>query len=180
MDTFGYILLALGVAIAVVLFLASRQPDTFRIERKAVINTPMSTVFAQIDDLVAWQAWSPWAKKDPNAKATFGAITAGKGANFGWDGNRNVGKGQMTITESVPHERVVLRLDFVAPFKATNTAEFTLRSAGSGTEVTWAMFGHSNLMSKVMCGLFMDMDKMIGKDFETGLANMKAISESRA
>lgn len=179
MSTFGLVLLGLALAVGVILLIAARKPDTFRIERRATFAAPPDLVFNQINDLVAWQAWSPWAKKDPDAKAEFGAITAGPGATFRWDGDKNVGRGQMTILESEAPRRVLMRLDFEAPFKATNQAEFTIVPTGTGSELVWAMFGPQPLLSRVMC-LFFDMDKMVGKDFEAGLANLRAIVEAKS
>lgn len=179
MGIFSYLALLVVAALAVILFLALRKPDTFKIERRAVIAAPPEVVFGQINDLVAWQAWSPWAKKDPDARQSFGATTAGVGAQFGWDGNKNVGKGAMTITHSMPGERVVFRLDFEKPFKATNIAEFALRPVGPGTEVIWEMTGRADFMFKVM-DVLMGMDKMVGRDFEAGLGSLKAICEARA
>jgi uncharacterized protein YndB with AHSA1/START domain len=175
----GTFLLILALIVGGILFLASRKPDDFTVERRATIAAPPEAVFAQVNDLVAWQAWSPWAKKDSNAKATFGTITAGEGARFGWDGNNAVGKGTMTIIAAQPHEKVSFRLDFEKPFKGTNFADFTFTPSGNGTQVVWAMRGTSNFMSKVIC-VFMNMDKMVGGDFEAGLANMKAICETPA
>ena len=177
MSTAWLILLVLAALLGGVVLFASRQPNTFRIERRAVIRAAPQVIFDQINDLVAWQGWSPWAKKDPNAKMTFGPTIAGSGAWCTWDGDRNVGKGRMTILASHPHDHVHFRLDFEAPFKATNIAEFTLVARGESTEVVWAMHGTSNLMSKVMC-LFMDMDKMVGTDFEKGLASLTSICET--
>lgn len=176
MGILSYIGMAFGAAIAVLLFLASRKPDHFRVERRASFRASPEALFNQINDLVVWQSWSPWAKKDPNAKASFGAITAGEGAHFAWDGDRNVGKGSMTIIASKPHETVHFRLDFEKPFKGTNIAEFTLQPNADGTEVIWAMHGPANLMSKIM-DVLMNMDCMVGKDFEAGLNNLKAIVE---
>ena len=178
MGFIGYAGLALVLALAVLLFLASRKPDTFRVERRAIFRAAPEMLFTQINDLVAWQAWSPWAKKDLNAKASFGAITAGDGAQFAWDGNNQVGKGSMTIVSSKPHEHVHFRLDFEKPFKASNIAEFTLSPKQGGTELVWAMHGSATLMSKVM-DVLMNMDKMVGKDFEAGLNNLRVIVENR-
>jgi len=173
------ILMAIAGAIGALLFMASRKPDTFSVTRKASMAATPEAVFAQVNDLVAWQAWSPWAKKDPNAKAIFGTVTAGEGATFRWEGNNKVGIGTMTIVESQPFETIRFRLDFEKPFKATNAAEFRFQSDGNGiTVVVWTMTGHANLMSKVMDTL-MNMDKMVGADFEQGLANLKAIVEAR-
>lgn len=170
------VLILLALAIGGLLFVASRKPDTFTVTRRATLAAPPEAVFAQVNDLVAWQAWSPWARKDPDAKATFGAITAGEGASFGWDGNNKIGKGMMTVVESRPGEKVGLRLEFEKPFKATHAATLTLTPVAGGTEVAWSMSGHANLMSKVM-DVVMNMDRMVGGDFEQGLANLKVLVE---
>lgn len=172
----GWLLAFLASGIVLVLFFASRKPDSFRIERRAVFRAPPDRVFDQINDFVAWQGWSPWAEKDPDAKGTFGPATAGKDAWFAWDGDKNVGKGRMTIIESERPEHVAFRLDFEAPFKATNRADFTLTPKDGGTEVVWAMTGPSPLISKVM-GLFLNIDRMVGGDFERGLEKMRGIVE---
>lgn len=179
MTTAIVILLVLAVIVGGVVAVAASKPETFRIERRATFAAAPEAVFAQVNDLVAWQAWSPWAKKDPAAKATFGALTAGPGASFSWDGNREVGRGKMTIVEADAPSRVLFRLEFEAPFKATNSAEFTLRPVAGGTELVWAMFGAQPLPSRIMC-LFFNMDAMVGKDFETGLSNLKSIVEPAA
>lgn len=173
------VLVIVVLAMGGLLFAASRKPDTFTVARRATLAAAPEAVFAQVNDLVAWQVWSPWAKKDPNAKATFGAITTGQGASFGWDGNSKVGKGSMTIVESRASEKVGLRLDFEKPFKATNAATFTFTPVAGGTEVVWTMTGTANLMSKVM-DVLMNMDRMVGRDFEAGLANLKALVEKPA
>ena len=178
MTYLGWVLAFIVFDILLVLFLASRKPDSFRIERRAVFRAPLDRVFDQINDFNAWQNWSPWADKDPNAKATFGPVTAGKDAWFAWDGDKNVGKGRMTIIETERPRHVAFRLDFEAPFKATNRADFTLTPRDDGTEVVWAMTGPSPLMSKVM-SLFVNIDRMVGGDFERGLERMRALVERR-
>jgi uncharacterized protein YndB with AHSA1/START domain len=173
------ILKILGIVFALLvagaLVLAAMKPDTFRVERSASIKAPPEKIFAQINDLKAWAAWSPYEKKDPAMKRTFGAVTAGKGAVYEWDGNKNVGRGRMEITDAAP-SRIVIKLDFFEPFEGHNTAEFTMDGAGGATTVTWAMYGPANFVSKLM-GVFFNMDKMIGTDFEAGLANLKSITE---
>ena len=168
---------ALG-GLAIFYVMASSKPDTFRVERQAVIAAPITKVFDQINDLHAWDAWSPWAKKDPNAKSNYSGPPAGKGAAFAWDGNNTVGKGRMEIIESEPSSKVVLRLDFEKPFKGTNQAAFTLAQVPGGTQVNWAMTGPANFASKVM-DLLMNMDAMVGRDFEAGLQAMKSVCERR-
>ncbi len=164
------------VIIAGILGFAAAKPDTFRVERKASIQAPPEKVFAHLNDFKSWGAWSPWEKKDPAMKRTFSANTSGKGATYAWDGNNDVGKGSMEIAESAAPSKLTIHLSFQKPFEARNLVTFALRPAGGGTEVTWSMQGDSNFMSKVF-QVFMDMDKMVGKDFEAGLANLKATAE---
>ena len=130
-----------------------------------------------MNDFHKWEAWSPWANLDPNAKATFEGAPAGEGAVFTWAGNGKVGEGRMTVTESRPAERIRIRLDFVQPMAGTSTAEFTFRPEGARTAVTWAMFGQNNFLSRAIC-FFMNQDKMIGDHFEKGLENLKALTEA--
>ncbi|MBN8532973.1 MAG: SRPBCC family protein [Rhizobiales bacterium] len=177
MGIFGFFLLALAGLICGLVFVASRKPDTFRVERRLSVAAAPEAIFPHINDLETWQAWSPWARKDPNAKNTFGAVRAGKGASMRWEGNKEVGTGTMTITETVPDSSVTMRLDFEKPFKATNVAQFELRPAGALTEVIWSLHGPAPLMTKIM-DLLMNMDRMIGRDFEAGLANLKARVEA--
>src|SRR5262249_6149457 len=134
-------------------------------------------VFAQVNDFHRWAAWSPWAKLDPNAKNTFEGPSEGTGSVFRWAGNNEVGEGSMTITESKPHERVRIRLDFVKPYEGTSDAEFTFRPEGNQTAVTWSMEGKNNFIGKAIC-LFMNMDKMVGGKFDEGLVSLKAAAES--
>ncbi|HEX3151758.1 MAG TPA: SRPBCC family protein [Gemmataceae bacterium] len=164
------------VAIVVMLILAARKPNTFRIERSATIQAPPEKVFALINDFHEWLQWSPWEKLDPNLNRFHTGAPAGKGATYEWEGNKKVGKGRMEIKKSTPPKLVSIQLDFIKPFEAHNTAEFTLTAANGSTTVNWAMIGQMPFMFKVMT-LFMSMDKMIGKDFEAGLANMKAVAE---
>jgi len=131
-----------------------------------------------VNDFHNWDAWSPWAKLDPACKNTFDGTPAGKGASFAWDGNKKVGAGRMTITDTQSPELIRINLQFLRPFEATSTTEFSFRPQVSGTEVTWAMFVKNNLLSKVF-GLFADCDKMVGKDFEKGLASLKTVAESK-
>ena len=171
------IAIAAVVLLAGLLAYAAMRPDTFRVERSASVKAPPEKIFAQINDLKSWAAWSPYEKKDPAMKRTFGAVTAGKGAVYEWDGNKNVGKGRMEITSAAQPSKIVIKLDFLEPFEGHNTAEFTMDGKGGTTTVTWAMYGPANFVSKLL-GVFFNMDKMIGSDFETGLANLKAISET--
>ena len=164
------------VLIAGVLILAATKPDTFRVQRAASIKAPPEKIFALINDFNRWGAWSPWEKKDPAMKRTFGATTTGKGAVYAWEGNKDVGQGRMEIAESVPPSKVALNLDFVKPFEAHNLVEFTLERKGDATNVTWAMQGDTPYFAKII-HVFINMDKMVGKDFETGLANLKTAAE---
>ncbi len=164
------------VLIVGVVILAAMKPDTFSVQRSATIKAPPEKVFALINDFKAWGAWSPWEKKDPAMKRTFSATTAGKGAHYAWDGNKDVGQGSMTLTESAPPSKVVLNLDFIKPFEGHNIVEFTLTPQGDSTSVNWLMHGPANFMSKII-QVFMSMDSMVGKDFEAGLANLKAAAE---
>lgn len=170
------IAIVIALAIVAIVALAFTKPDNFRIERKAVIKAPPEKVFAFLNDFKQWGAWSPWEKKDPSMKRNFGATTSGKGATYAWDGNKDVGQGSMEVMESTPPSKLAIKLSFVKPFEATNTVNFTLTPAGGGTDVTWAMEGKNNFMSKLM-QVFMSMDKMVGGDFETGLANLKVAAE---
>jgi len=171
---------AAGALVVVVLALiVAMQPSEFRIERSAVIAAPAPAVFAQVDDFHNWEAWSPWAKLDPAAKNWFEGAPSGKGAAFSWAGNNKVGEGRMTITESRPNELIRIKLEFLKPFDATNTAEFTFRPEGERTAVTWSMYGHNNFISRAVF-LFVNMDKALGGEFEKGLASMKSAAEASA
>ncbi|MBM3343221.1 MAG: SRPBCC family protein [Betaproteobacteria bacterium] len=170
------ILIVIALVFVALIGFAMTKPDDFKIERKANIKAPPEKVFAFLNDFKQWGAWSPWEKKDPNMKRNFGANTSGKGATYAWDGNKDVGQGSMEVMESTPPSRLAIKLNFVKPFEASNAVDFTLTPAGGGTEVTWAMEGKNNFMSKLM-QVFMSMDKMVGPDFETGLANLKAAAE---
>ena len=170
------ITIVVAVLIAGVLIFAATKPDTFRVQRAASIKAPPEKVFALINDFNRWGAWSPWEKKDPAMKRTFGATTTGKGAVYAWEGNKDVGQGRMEIAESVAPSKLALNLDFVKPFEAHNTVEFTLEPKGDATNVTWAMQGDTPYFAKII-HMFIDMDSMVGKDFEAGLANLRAVSE---
>lgn len=174
------VLLSLAALVVVFLVVVALRPSEFRIARSATLAAPAATVFAQVNDLRAWQAWSPWARLDPNAKVSFSGPETGAGSAFSWDGNNQIGTGTMTITESRPDERVRFRLDFEKPMKATNTAEFTFISApDGGTTVTWTMDGRNNFIAKAFC-LFVNMDKMLGTQFEQGLENLRAPVEAKS
>ena len=173
------ILLVLVAVIAVILIAGAFQSDSYRVERSVTIAAPAADVFPQLNDFHRSQAWSPWVKLDPNAKYTFEGPASGVGASNAWTGNDKVGEGRQTITASTPNEFVQLRVEFFKPMADVATSEFHLKPGGAGTTVTWAMYGHKNYMAKVMC-MFVSMDKMIGGDFERGLANLKTVTEARA
>ena len=170
------IALVIVVAIAGVLIFAATKPDTFAVQRSTSIKAPPDRIFTLINDFKRWDAWSPWEKKDPAMKRSYGPTTSGKGAHYAWEGNNDVGQGSMDITESVPPSKVALKLDFVKPFEGHNVVEFTLVPRGGSTDVTWSMSGPAPFMSKVM-QVFVNMDRMIGKDFEAGLTSLKAAAE---
>ncbi len=177
LKTLAIIGVVVVVAIAGILLYAATKPDSFRVQRVVLINAPSDKVFALINDLKAWPAWSPYEKKDPAMKRTYGAVTAGKGATYAWEGNNDVGHGSMEMLES-GLRKILIKLDFLKPFEAHNMAEFVLEPKGDGTSVTWAIYGPSPYMSKVM-GTFMNIDDMIGRDFEKGLADLKAAAEKK-
>lgn len=173
------ITILIGLAVLVVLFLvvAALRPADFRIERSISVTAPAALAFGQINDLRKWQEMSPYVKLDPAASYTFSGPAAGVGAAMAWAGNSKAGVGQITITDSRPHELIRFKLEFKKPFTCTNTAEFIFRPHSAGTDVTWALFGRHNLMGRAM-GIVVNMDKMIGRDFDAGLANLKAIVEA--
>ena len=162
--------------IAAILIYAATKPDAFRIQRTVNINAPADKIFAFINDFHNWSTWSPWEKLDPTMKKTHSGAPEGKGAVYEWDGNKDVGTGRSEIVETIPPSRVLIKLDFVKPFEAHNYAEFTLAPHASSTEVTWAMYGPQPYVAKVMT-LFFNMDKMVGGQFEKGLADLKTVTE---
>jgi uncharacterized protein YndB with AHSA1/START domain len=170
------IAVVLAITIAIVLILAMAKPDRFRVERTAAITAPPEKIFALIDDFREWRSWSPWEDRDPAMKRTYEGTERGKGAVYAWDGNKNVGAGRMEILTATTPSTIVIKLDFIEPFEGHNTAEFTMQPQGGATNVIWAMHGPAPLMHKVM-QVFMNMDRMIGKDFETGLANLRTAAE---
>jgi uncharacterized protein YndB with AHSA1/START domain len=170
------VLSLIAVALAAVLAYAATKPDTFRVQRSTHINASPETIFPHIDTLANWPAWSPWEKMDPSMKKTASGPTHGKGAAVAWDGNSDVGTGRMEITDSIPPSKITFSLNFLKPFEAHNTAEFTLEHTDDGTHVTWAMFGPQGYLMKLM-SVFVDCDQMIGKDFEAGLAALKTVAE---
>ncbi len=167
------VLIVLGAAVVAY---AATRPDTFRIERSIAISAPPEKIFAIIDDFNNFPAWSPWQKLDPAMKVVNSGAPRGKGAVSQWDGNDKVGAGRTEIIESVAPSRISMRLDMIRPFPASNLVDYTLEPKGGSTQVTWAMHGPQPLLAKVM-GVFIDCEKMVGKDFEEGLANLKALAE---
>ena len=168
----GVVALILALAVA-----AALRPSEFTVTRSLIMNAAAPQVFAQVNDFHNWQAWSPWAKMDPNAKISYEGAPAGTGAVFRWDGDKKVGAGSMTILESRPSNLINIELDFTRPFKSSDTAVFTFESEDDHTLVTWAMSGKRNLVAKAI-GLFVDCDKVVGGQFEQGLVNLKALSEA--
>ena len=171
----------LAIVLIVVVFsvVVAMQPAHYQVERSATISAPQAVVFAQVNDFHKWEAWSPWAKIDPAMKTTYSGAQSGNGASYSWVGNSDVGEGRMTITESRPTDAIKIKLEFLKPFAATNATEFSFLPQGDQTAVKWTMSGDKNFMMKAF-SLFMDMDKMVGNDFEKGLAQMKTVAEAAA
>lgn len=172
------ILLALAAIVVIILALAAFQPAEFRVSRSATIAAPASAIFAEINDFHHWQAWSPWEKLDPAMKRTFEGPASGIGAIYGWEGNKKVGSGRMTIAASRPSDLIRIRLEFLKPWESQCVTEFTLVPQGSATVLTWSMSGPNKFIGKLMC-VFMSMDKMIGGDYEKGLASLKSLVEAK-
>jgi uncharacterized protein YndB with AHSA1/START domain len=172
-------LIVVSVIIVAFVVIVALQPSTFRVARSATVSAPPEAVFAQVNDFHKWEAWNPWGKIDPAMKQSYEGAPAGTGAVYSWAGNKEVGEGRMTITESRPSDLIRVKLEFFEPFAATSMAEFTFKPEDNQTAVTWSMSGENNFMAKAI-HLFMDMDKMIGDQFEKGLADMKAAAETTA
>ena len=170
------IAVVLAVAIAAILIIAATKPDRLRVQRAISIKAPPERIFSLISDFHQWVAWSPYEQKDPVMKRTYDGAERGKGAVYAWDGDKNVGSGRMEILEASAPQKIVIKLDFFKPFEGHNTAEFTMLPQGDGTHVTWLMHGPANFMSRLI-QVFMNLDNMIGKDFEAGLANLKTLTE---
>jgi uncharacterized protein YndB with AHSA1/START domain len=170
------ILIAIA-AIAAILIYAATRPDQFKVQRTVAIHAPAEKIFPLIEAFDAWPSWSPYEKRDPAMKRTRSGPASGPGAVYEWEGNNKVGKGRMEIVETRPPSHITIKLDFDRPFEAHNTAEFTLEPQPDATIVTWTMHGPSPYMAKLM-GLVFDMDRMVGKDFEEGLANLKSLAEA--
>ncbi len=175
-EIIAIIAVVLAIAIAVVLILAATKPNTLRVQRAASIRAPADRIFPMINDFQIWRSWSPYEDRDPALKRTYSGAESGRGAIYAWDGNKNVGSGRMEILEASTPSKITIKLDFFKPFEGHNTAEFTMLPQGDVTNLTWTMHGPAVFMSKLM-QVFMNLDHMIGRDFEVGLANLKKLAE---
>jgi hypothetical protein len=171
----GPILAVLAGGVAALVGYAATRPAEFRIQRRARIAAPPRAIVSHLDDFRAWAAWSPWEKLDPAMQRTYGGPTRGVGATYAWDGNKKAGAGRIEVTRS-GDQGVGMTLDFTRPMRSTNVTEFALTAVDGGTEVAWTMTGSNNLMGKLF-GVFVNMDKLVGRDFEAGLASLKTVSE---
>lgn len=170
-------LIALGIVVGI-LIVAAMKPDEFRVERSVLIQAPAERIFPLINDLRAFSTWSPYEKLDPAMQRSYSGPASGAGAVYAWKGNDQVGQGRMEITRSTPPGSVLIQLDFLEPVAAHNTATFTLTPEGSGTRVSWAMFGPAPFMSKIIT-VFFSMDSMVGEQFAEGLENLKRLAEKQ-
>ena len=175
-EALAAIAVVLGLAIVVILILAAAKPNTFSVQRATVVRAPAEKIFPLINDFHQWGRWSPYEDKDPAMKRTYSGAASGKGAVYAWDGNKNVGSGRMEILDASMPAKIVIKLDFFTPFEGHNTAEFTMLPQGDATNLTWLMHGPAPFMAKIM-HVFMNIDRMLGKDFEIGLANLKRLTE---
>ena len=176
-----YVTIAIVVVllfVALVIFIATRS-NTLHVERSALINAPADVVFGIINDLHQWGLWSPYDKRDPNMQKTFEGASVGPGASYAWNGNKEVGEGRLTIVDCTPGELVTMRLEFTRPFACQNRVDFKLVPAADGTRVSWIMEGKNNFISKAM-SLIINMDKMVGTDFEQGLANLNSVAQAKS
>jgi len=175
-EIIAIVAVVLAIAIAVVLILALTKPDALRVQRTTSIRAPAEKIFPLINDFRQWRSWSPYEDRDPALKRTYSGAESGKGAVYAWDGNKNVGSGRMEILDASAPSKIVIKLDFFKPFEGHHTAEFTMLPQGDVTNLSWTMYGPAVFLSKVM-QVFMNLDRMIGRDFETGLANLKKLTE---
>ena len=173
------LLFLLGLVVFILAIYISMRPEDFKVTRSASIAATPAALFEQVNDFHKWEAWSPWAKLDPNCKNTYEGPTSGVGAAFAWSGDHKVGEGSMKITQSRPHDVILLDLVFTRPFKAKNVTQFTFVPMEGRTVVTWTMSGKNNFVGKAI-GLFMDCDKMVGPSFEKGLENLRSVVEGSA
>jgi len=175
-EIIAIVAIVLAIAIAVVLIFAATKPNRFSVQRATTVKAPPEIIFPLINDFHQWGNWSPYEQKDPAMKRTYCGAESGKGAIYAWDGNKNVGSGRMEILDASAPSKIQIKLDFFTPFEGHNTAEFTMLPQGHATSLTWLMHGPAPFMSKLM-QVFMNIDNMIGKDFEIGLANLKRLAE---
>jgi uncharacterized protein YndB with AHSA1/START domain len=175
-EIIAIIAVVLAIAIAIILIVAATKPNTFSIQRATVVKAPPERIFPLINDFHQWGTWSPYENKDPAMKRSYSGAASGQGAVYAWEGNKNVGSGRMEILEASAPSKIVIKLDFFTPFEGHNTAEFTMLPQGDATNLTWLMHGPLPFMGKVM-HVFINMDRMVGKDFEIGLANLKRLTE---
>src|SRR6266853_3521364 len=179
-EIIAIIAVVLAIAIAIILIVAATRPNTFSIQRATVVKAPPERIFPLINDFHQWGTWSPYENKDPAMKRSYSGAASGQGAVYAWEGNKNVGSGRMEILEASAPSKIVIKLDFFTPFEGHNTAEFTMLPQGDATNlttnVTWLMHGPSPFIGKIM-HVFINMDRMVGKDFEIGLANLKRLTE---
>lgn len=174
-----WILIGLAAVVAGFLVVVALQPSEFHVERTAKVAAPAPEVFEQVNDFRKWEAWSPWAKLDPNAKVNFEGPESGEGTAMSWAGNSEVGAGKMTLVESRPDELVKIKIDFTEPFEGTSGAQFDFKPEGDKTDVTWSMNDDHNFLEKAMC-LIMNGKKMVGEQMEQGLTKLKQVSESQS
>jgi hypothetical protein len=170
------VILALAIIAIIFIVILAGIPDEFAVSRSTKISAPPEKIFPYVNDLHKWDAWSPWAKIDPNAKNSFEGAPAGPGAMMSWDGNKKIGAGRMTVVESRPSDFVRLKIEFIRPFAATNAAEFRFQPEGSQTNVNWTMTGKNSTFFKIF-GMFFSCGDMVGRDFEKGLASLKSVAE---
>jgi len=175
-EIIAIIAVVLAIAIAIILILAAAKPDRFSVQRATTVKAPPERIFPLINDFHQWATWSPYENKDPAMKRSYSGTASGKGAVYAWEGNKNVGSGRMEILDASAPAKIVIKLDFFTPFEGHNTAEFTMLPQGDATNVTWLMYGPLPFMGKIM-HVFVNMDRMVGKDFEIGLANLKRVTE---
>jgi hypothetical protein len=175
MTALGWVAL---LAVLALVILILRQPNEFRVSRSITISAAPEIIFDYVNTSKKWELWSPWQRMEPDAKMTYSGPDAGVGAVTRWAGQKT-GEGTSTIIESRPFSYVAFRMDFLKPFKATNTADFTLSPSGSDTVVTWSMYGPNNFMGKAM-GLIIDCNKMLGDQFSNGLENLRAVVTNRS
>jgi len=179
MKTVAKILVGVGVVVVVLVIVIAVRPSQFHVARTVSVAAPASVVFAQVNDFHKWSAWSPWARMDPAMKQAYEGAPSGAGAVYTWAGNHDVGEGRMTITESRPSDLIRIKLEFFKPFAGVSTAEFTFKPEGRQTLVAWSMTGRTTFVTKAV-HLFLNVDKMIGDNFESGLSRIKSLAEAEA